>query len=67
MAKIILILLTFSFLTACKKEYTCECLRETGYFLVSYTIKEKKKKAEEKCKSTILEGSSQLDSYCKLK
>ena len=67
MSKFITILLTVFLLTSCKKEYTCECLRETGAFVASYTLKEKREKAEERCESTVIAGSGQITTICKLK
>ena len=47
MKNIILIVLTIIILTACKKEYTCECDNPGGH--VVYVIHDSKKNAEKEC------------------
>jgi len=52
-------------LSACKKEYTCECTVDLGIFgtsTASTTIKDTKKKAEEAC-----DGGDSSISECEIK
>lgn len=46
--KTLLTMLTAFTLTSCKKEYTCSCFNPTGV-IKTYTIKDTKKKATQKC------------------
>jgi hypothetical protein len=46
--KILSLILTATFFTACKKNYTCTCFNPSGVFK-TYNIKDTKKKATQKC------------------
>ena len=64
-SKLVLTILTICLLTACKKEYTCECYNPGG-FEGSTQIRDTKKSAEQKCADS---ASKQAwsETYCKLK
>ncbi|HSI91716.1 MAG TPA: hypothetical protein VK927_11405 [Adhaeribacter sp.] len=66
----LLVLVSFS---ACKKDYTCECVMtdgQTNHGTTSVTITESKKDAENACKagnSTITSGGTTMTTTCTLK
>jgi hypothetical protein len=66
MKKIIIAFSTLLILSSCKKEYTCECLTETGNLVGEHKIKAKKKETDEKCNPTKFGYSERLIS-CKIK
>lgn len=65
---IILISTTSALFTSCKKEYVCECFNPGGVFK-TYTIKDTKKKATDKCAdySKEYQGVSWSETGCTLK
>ena len=64
--KLILTILTTCVLTACKKDYTCECANPGGVY-ATYKIYDTKANASAKCDSYCSSCNFLNESHCDLK
>jgi PBP1b-binding outer membrane lipoprotein LpoB len=69
MKKIAMLVIGIAFLSACKKDYTCECTTNPGNTIEKYTIKDvSKARAKANCVSMSQDvGGTRYEKSCTLK